>query len=90
MFTKPATAQHHTFQKNGRKVMVLKFLEQGWAGFIQMPFEYVLSPKSERSKPICQFQQHAECVAPILENFNYGGCYCPPRCDGLGSSKRSN
>ena len=44
MFTKPAIAQHHTFQKNGRKVMVLKFSDEGWTGFIQMSFEYVLSP----------------------------------------------
>ena len=38
----------------------------------------------KRTKPICTFSDHADCVAPILENFNYGGCSCPPKCEQLG------
>lgn len=37
------------------------------------------------TKSICRFQQHAECVAPILENFNYGGCKCPEECDSVST-----
>ena len=37
-----------------------------------------------RTKGICTFSNHSDCVAPILENFNYGGCSCPPKCDQLG------
>lgn len=39
-----------------------------------------------RTKKICSFSQHADCVAPILEHFNYGGCICPHRCERLGKA----
>ena len=36
-----------------------------------------------KTKKLCSFTTHAVCVAPILENFNYGICECPPRCNFL-------
>lgn len=42
-----------------------------------------------RTKEICTFSQHSDCVAPILENFDYSGCSCPPKCEQLETHHES-
>ena len=50
---------------------------------IEKPFSQENLETNMKTKKLCSFTTHAVCVAPILENFNYGTCKCPPRCNHL-------
>ncbi|CAG5094454.1 Oidioi.mRNA.OKI2018_I69.XSR.g13570.t1.cds [Oikopleura dioica] len=31
--------------------------------------------------PVCTFKQHAQCIVPFQEKYDYSDCVCPPECD---------